>query len=174
VSRARRLFFALWPEHGERLALQAAFAASVQGAGGRAVPAEHLHVTLEFLGAVADARLEELAGIGAALALADEPLVFDRLDWWRRSAALVAAPSLAPAGLAALQADLRRVLSGGGFRVDSRPFRPHVTLAREVARPPPASAARVTWRTRALALVESEPTPHGSRYTPLARWPARA
>jgi 2'-5' RNA ligase len=174
VSRARRLFFALWPDQGERLALQAGFAASVAAAGGRAVPAEHLHVTLEFLGAVPDARLKELSGFGAALAFADEPLMFDHLDWWRRSAALVAAPNAAPAGLAALQAELRRVLSGGGFRVDSRPFRPHVTLARDVTKPPPASTSHVAWRTRVLALVESEPTPHGSRYTPLARWPARA
>ena len=174
MSRGRRLFFALWPDPVEREALRAAFAASVRSAGGRAVPAEHLHVTLEFLGGVEDRLLVELTTLGAALALVEEPLLFDRIDWWRRSRALVAAPSVAPPALGALQSQLRRALSGGGFRVDSRPFRPHVTLAREVTAAPAASAASVAWRTRVFALVESEPTPHGSRYTPIARWPARA
>jgi len=101
----------------------------------------------------------------------DEMLVLDRLDWWRRAALLVAAPSAPGAGLLAVQEKLRDALKGRGFRVDSRPFRPHVTLAREVtAAPPAAPPAEVAWPVRELALVASVPAPGGSRYTPLARW----
>jgi len=169
--RLRRLFFALWPDEAGRRALGAAFGAAAAAAGGRAVPAANLHLTLEFLGPVAQAALPALETLGGSLALPDEALVLDRLDWWRRAATLVAAPSAPGAGLLAAQAQLRRALNSGGFRVDSRPFRPHVTLARKVAAPPaPTPPAAVAWRALELALVESVATPQGSRYEPLARW----
>ncbi len=166
----RRLFFALWPDDAAREALRAGFGTAVAGAGGRAVPAANLHLTLEFLGPVAEERLADLAALGGAVALPQEPLVLDRLNWWPRAATLVAAPSAPGAGLLAAQADLRQALNDRGFRVDSRPFRPHVTLARKVTAAPAATAASVRWPLGELALVESVPAPGGSRYTPLARW----
>jgi len=169
--RRRRLFFALWPDEATRAALGAAAAGAAAAAGGRAVAAANLHLTLEFLGQVPDAQLDSLRAVGAALALPDESLLLDRLDWWRRAAMLVAAPSAPGQALLAAQADLRQVLKARGFRVDSRAFRPHVTLARKLTAPPPAAAPiAVAWPVRELALVESVPTPTGSRYTPLARW----
>jgi 2'-5' RNA ligase len=165
------LFFALWPDDAVRSALVAACGAALAVARGRAVPATNLHLTLEFLGPVAETALGDLAELGGAIALPDEVLVLDRLEWWRRAALLVAAPGAPGAGLLAMQAQLRQALSGRGFRVDSRPFRPHVTLARELAQaPPPAPPAAVAWPVGELALVESVPAPDGSRYTPLARW----
>jgi 2'-5' RNA ligase len=166
----RRLFFALWPDEAERRALVEAFGAAVAAAGGRTVATANLHLTLEFLGPVAAAELPALAALGATLALPDEALVLDRLDWWREAAVLVAVPSVPAAALAAAQAELRRTLKGRGFRVDSRPFRPHVTLAREVRAPPRPCPASVAWSIRDLALVESVASPTGSRYAPLARW----
>ncbi len=172
---ARRLFFALWPDEAERRALHDAFGAAIAAAGGRAVAPAHLHLTLEFLGAVPDAELAALAAIGAALALPEEVVVLDRLGWWPRAATLVVVPGAAPRGLLAVQAQLRETLKGRGFRVDSRPFRPHVTLARKVRAPPALGpAAGVGWPLRELALVESLTHPQGSRYTPLARWPRGA
>jgi 2'-5' RNA ligase len=168
---SRRLFFALWPDDAEQRALAAAFGTVAAAAGGRAEPVASLHLTLEFLGPVAETDLPALVALGAALALPDEAVVLDRLDWWRRAAVLVAVPSAPAAGLLAAQADLRQALKGRGFRVDSRPFRPHVTLARRVAAPPPAARpAAVAWAIGELALVESVAAPTGSRYTPLARW----
>lgn len=171
----RRLFFALWPDDAARGVLGDAFGAAVAAAGGRAVPAANLHLTLEFLGLVEEEALPVLAAFGADVRLPDEPVVLDRLDWWRRAAMLVAAPSAPAAGLLAAQAQLRLALKDGGFRVDSRPFRPHVTLARKVAAPPPPPpSAAVAWRFPELALVESVATPEGSRYTPIGRWPRGA
>jgi RNA 2',3'-cyclic 3'-phosphodiesterase len=171
---SRRLFFALWPADAVRHALAAAFGAAVAAGGGRAVPPAHLHLTLEFLGPVAGDRLAELVAIGGHVALAAEPLVLDRLEWWRRAATLVVAPSTPGAGLLAVQAELRRALGGSGFRVDSRPFRPHVTLARKVVAAPAAAPGAVVWPVEELALVASEPAAGGSRYTRLARWSGAA
>jgi 2'-5' RNA ligase len=59
----------------------------------------------------------------------------------------------------------------GGFRVDERAYRPHVTLARHVkAAPLPADTPPVRWPVNTVALVESVSAPGGSRYTPLASW----
>lgn len=168
---AARLFFALWPDQAGRQALARAFGTALAATDGRAVPPEHLHLTLEFLGSVPDTQLASLAALGAAVVLPDEAVVLDRLGWWRPAATLVASASAPTPGLIAMQAELRAALAGRGFRVDSRPFRPHVTLARKVAvaplLPKTASAA---WPITELALVESVATPRGSRYRPLARW----
>jgi 2'-5' RNA ligase len=167
----RRLFFALWPDATEREALARAFGAAVAAAGGRSVPVENLHATVEFLGPVPDSELGRLAALGAALRLPDEALVLDQLAWWRRARVLAVAPSAPPAGWLAAHARLRAALRDGGFRVDARPWLPHVTLARDVVvQPVLTGAGTVEWRPAELVLVESAATPAGSRYLPLARW----
>jgi len=167
----RRLFFALWPDEALRGELQAAFGEAAAAAGGRPVPALNLHVTLEFLGSVAESRQGELAALGARLELPAAKLVLDSVDWWPRPALLAAGSRTPTPALIDLQATLRRQLAGAGFRVDARAYRPHVTLARQVTRqPPPASFAPVSWPIRELALVESLPGADGSRYRPLAQW----
>ncbi len=167
----RRVFFALWPDAALRTELLATFGAAAEGAGGRPVPATNLHVTLEFLGAVAEARQGELEALGERIEIPAAELVLDTVDWWPRPA-LLAAGSRAPAqALIDLQAALRRLLANAGFRVDARAYRPHVTLARKVTcQPPAAPLARVSWPIRELALVESLPGADGSRYAPLASW----
>ncbi len=165
-----RLFFALWPGEAVRAALTAAFAPAVAATGGRAVPAHNLHLTLAFLGTVPATALGRLVALGAGLELPPADVRLDRLDWWPRAQVLVAAASEPPAALIELQADLRRLLNEAGFRIDSQPFRPHVTLARKVASPPPMVASAVVWPIVAAALVESVPAAGGSQYTPLATW----
>jgi 2'-5' RNA ligase len=169
--RRRRLFFALWPEGDERRALAAAVAPALAVAGGRAVPAENLHLTLEFLGAVADEQLPVLATLGAAVRLPDEAIVLDGLRYWDRAQTLAVVAGATPAGWRSAQQSLREALAGSGFRIDARPWLPHVTLVRKLRHPPPLAPARpFEWRPAELALVASEPSPAGSRYTPLARW----
>ena len=167
----RRLFLALWPEAPVRARLDASFAATAAGAGGRAVVAANLHVTLEFLGAVPEHRVAELEMLGARTRLPDGDLVLDTLEWWPRPALLVAGSSAPSQPLIDLQGQLRRQLAMQGFRVDARAFRPHLTLARRVAAVPDiAAVSPVRWPIRELALVESLPFAGGSRYAPLARW----
>ena len=168
----RRLFFALWPDAPQRRACREAYGPILAAARGRPVAADNLHVTLEFLGAVPDSSLDVLAALGVAVVLPEDSLVFDRIECWRRAASLVAVPSAVATGLVATQGTLRDALKERGFRVDSRPFRPHLTLARKVVAPPPTVPdTRVEWRIAELALVESAPGAQGSRYVPLARWP---
>ena len=167
----RRLFFALWPDAALRERLLETFGAAAAAAGGRAVAAENLHVTLEFLGVVAASRLEELEALGAATSLPAAALSLDTLEWWPRPALGVAGTSRPAGALLDLQAELRLRLGERGFRVDARAFRPHLTLAREVrVAPPLIRVARIDWPLAELALVESHADAGGSRYTALARW----
>jgi hypothetical protein len=66
----RRVFFALWPDDGLRTSLWRATREAVRASGGQPMPAHNLHVTLVFLGSVADRRIPELEAIADRVAAA--------------------------------------------------------------------------------------------------------
>lgn len=171
----QRLFFALWPEAGqlERL-VERVRQLAMPGVGKPQRP-DQLHVTIEFLGAIAQSRIDETRAAGAVAAAGARPfeIVFDRLDHWRRPKVLCLTASETPPALAQLSQSLRRELETRGFEVERREFRAHLTLARKVSRPPPvASFEPVRWPARGLTLVRSVSDSAGSRYEPLDVWNA--
>ena len=171
---SQRLFFASWPDEATRAALLAAAGPQLPQVG-RTLPAVNLHLTLVFLGNVPAGGLAPLLRVGAALAWPATDLWLDRLDCWPRARVLVAATSTPPPALLELEAELRDRLAAAGLRLAAQPFRPHVTLARDVtARPAAPLAPPVAWPLAELALVASQASPGGSRYRPLARWPRDA
>ena len=190
AERTRRLFFAFWPEGATREAMQHAARKAVRHSGGRPVPASNLHVTVAFLGSVADSLRPEVERIGAAVAaeglgvgleagpgtdaepLVPLALVFDGVEVWPKPQVLVATCSQPPLAAAALAARLWEGLRPLPIRPDVRPYKPHVTLARKVRRPASGLALKaVSWPVTALTLVESVTDPAGARYEPIASWP---
>lgn len=165
----RRLFFALWPDDAVR---QALFHWQTQN-----LPADvrwqhraDLHMTLHFLGATAEARVQGLVELGARVAVGGFSLVLDEIGHWPRPKVLWAAPSSPPGELLALHTQLGEGLKGLGFAPERRPYRPHVTLARKVRKMSETQAlSPLNWPVRELALVETRPgdAPH---YRPVARW----
>ncbi|TLY58920.1 MAG: hypothetical protein E6K48_12770 [Gammaproteobacteria bacterium] len=142
----RRLFFALWPDAGQRAALVHATRKAVRSSGGRPVPEESLHVTLAFLGSVPERRVAELQAIARRVAEAPEaggaPMLvsFDRLVHWAK-----------PRILCALNAE------GSAA---------HVTVARKVAHAPAAQPlSPVQWTFDGFALIESRTEPTGPVYS---------
>jgi RNA 2',3'-cyclic 3'-phosphodiesterase len=194
-ARHRRLFVALDPDEAVRAGVAAAIASLRLAAGpaGRQLrfgdPAT-VHLTLRFLGDVAEARVESVAAAVAAAAAESRPLSLEvrgagafpsprraRVAW------LGLGGDLAP--LAALAAGLDRHLAPLGFAAESRPFTPHLTVAR--ARAPggahglaasleaaSAALAPVPWRAEALTLFESHLERAGARHLPLLRAPLGA
>lgn len=162
-----RLFLALWPDDAVRRRLAAAQQAWHWPARAARVPPDRLHLTLHFLGEVADSEARALA---ASLPPCTAPftLRLDRVALWPPGIAVLE-PVEPPAGLAALHSDLAGVLRAQGLRVEARAFRPHVTLARHAQDAvPPAGLPVIDWAVRGYALVRSHPgTP--LRYEPIAR-----
>jgi 2'-5' RNA ligase len=115
---------------------------------------DKLHLTLCFLGDVARARLPELCA-SLAVPCAAFDLVLNHFALWPRDVAVIE-PLTVPDELRALHAALKEALRGLGLPVESRRFRPHVTLARHARQAKfPLQAQKIIWRVEGYALVES-------------------
>jgi len=159
-------------------------AAGPAAAGLRFAPLENVHATLQFLGAVPEERVAEVAAAVAAAASGARPIALEvrgagafptarraRVVW------LGLAGEVAP--LAALAAELGRRLGPLGFPPEERPFSPHLTVARARdargaaglggALASLADAEPVPWRLGELVLVESRLSPRGPRYEAVLR-----
>ena len=113
-----------------------------------------LHITLHFLGDVDQDRIPALT---AALAVPFTPfsLSLRHAVVWPHGIAVLEPESI-PAPLAALHAALADVLGDQGLPVDTRPFRPHVTLARRAkSSTPPAADREIDWKIEGYALMSS-------------------
>jgi RNA 2',3'-cyclic 3'-phosphodiesterase len=171
---ALRLFFALWPDAGQREALLAALRQLQLAPVGRSVPAGNLHVTLAFLGSVAPDRIPALREVAAARSWPTDLLMFDQLAWWPKARLLCLEARVVPAALVSSVETFHEDLRRAGFKVEHRAFRAHITVARNVPSPPAQVAALPIppfgWPMRGVALVGSTPTPEGSRYQVLEQF----
>jgi 2'-5' RNA ligase len=156
---AARLFIALWPGPRVRHELAACRDATPWPAGAAPVASEKLHLTLHFIGSVPIGRTAELAAALQVPVTAFQ-LRLDVVALWRggRGGLAVLCPSRVPPGLQKLHADLAAALRQQALPVESRVFRPHVTLARRApACQPVAPAGPVRWGITGHALVQSLP-----------------
>ncbi|MFO1427753.1 MAG: RNA 2',3'-cyclic phosphodiesterase [Steroidobacteraceae bacterium] len=157
-----RLFFAFWPDE----ALRAAIARSTQSLfplAGRPVSPPNLHVTAAFLGAVAEERVAALRALAGPVA--PFPLTFDRIEHWPKPRVLAAVASRPPPALQVLIDGLWSRLDRLGFARESRPYRAHLTLAREVRMLRAGTNWQaLEWPVTELRLVESRSTPAGVAY----------
>lgn len=164
----RRLFFSLWPSERQREALRDPIKSAMGPVEGKAVLRGNWHVTLVFLGNVADERLPALQEI-AATAKADAfRLRFDRLDFWPRPKIACLLASSVPPELQALVGKLETAVAAAGLPVEERIFRPHLTVARN-ARPfaPEPLAQPVMLEWSGFELMESVTSPRGVQYLPV-------
>jgi RNA 2',3'-cyclic 3'-phosphodiesterase len=169
----RRLFFALWPDDTARAAIVERTAAQVKAAGGRRVPPANLHVTVAFLGSITEpVRMCLEAGAGALRAHVFE-LALERVAHWRGSRVLCLEATQTPPALLALVDAVAEVQRACGLRPEQRPYRAHLTLARDARAPrgPAPAIEAIAWPVQALHLIESITAPAGARYERLQSWP---
>jgi 2'-5' RNA ligase len=162
-----RLFFALWPDVDAATRL-ARLAASLNLASpGRLVDAKNYHVTLAFIGEVAESRLAVLRQVGGSLQAPRCTIALDSLEFWPPSRVVVAAAQETPRSLLSLWTQLHEAT--GSPRAQ---LRVHVTLARKVAQPPVLQAmSPILWRATRFSLVRSETGGAESAYTVVDTWP---
>lgn len=186
-----RLFVALDPSEPVRRRI-AAMQSDLRRAAGRHadevrwVAPENVHLTLQFLGAVPEERLDDLRGALAAAAGAARPLSLEvkgagGFPSARRPRVLWLGLGGEVEALAALAADLGRRLAPLGFPPEDRPLSPHLTLgrAREGRGAPGLGGAlaqvagmeAAPWRADAILLYRSQLSPSGARYEALDRFP---
>jgi 2'-5' RNA ligase len=171
-AKGRRLFFALWPHAETRSKIAAQAAEFMTETRGRAIPPENLHVTVNFLGSIPEARLAEIRAAGAEVAEVPKfELSFDRIESVRRSRILWLAAD-APSSLLELVRRLQNKALSQQPQSRREEFIAHVTLARDVQRLTRKTPIEpIAWQADELTLVESQLSPHGSIYSVLDRWP---
>ena len=149
-----RLFIALFPDSAVREELAAWRDAWTWPRAATPVKTVRLHVTLHFLGDVAQEHIAQLAdAIGAPFT--PFTLRLTRAVLWPHGLAVLE-PAAIPDPLLTLHTSLAGAVRDLALPVDERPFRPHVTLARRAnSATPPGSEREVTWLVSRFALMAS-------------------
>jgi len=144
------------------------------------------HLTLAFLGATPDERVEAIAGALGEAVSAHRPFALGLAGCGvfggpRRPRVLWAGVRGDAGALHGLQRAVDAALRAAGCPLEARPFHPHLTLARaRTPRGDPALAAAAraldgldagTWTVADLALYESHLGRGGARHEALRRWP---
>jgi len=167
----RRLFLALWPNAEVRDALVAVQGRFPAGTG-RAVSADNLHITLAFLGSTPVERQRCIEEALTGIELPGFTLQLDQLGYWRRPQVLWLGGDTVPGPLKNLVDVVTTVASQCGFILDSRPFRPHLTLFRKVRKTPRDLQVMtpILWPAYSFALVDSVTAAYGVCYKVLKTW----
>lgn len=167
-----RLFFALWPPEEIVAAMSKVAVEVAQGCGGRAARPQTLHLTLAFLGEIAQERLYLVKEAAAQVDAGAFDLCLDKLGYWRHNQIFWVGCSQLDERLRQLAETLAQVLRQRQFILEERCFVPHVTLVRKIRTPPetiPAFTGMV-WPCREFVLVQSVISDRGADYKKLASW----
>jgi 2'-5' RNA ligase len=148
--------------------------------------ADTLHVTLKFLGEVADDRVPAVGDALARVAAAHAPLALvvagaGTFPGSGRPRVLHVRIAGDAAGLAALARAVDASLAALGFAAETRPFQAHLTVGRvrsprgagrlAAALGAEAGAPLGAWTAEAVVLYQSRLHPAGAVHTPLGRFP---
>jgi 2'-5' RNA ligase len=144
---------------------------------GQRVPAENLHATLCFVGAVAEEKVDALRAAASTVHAPALKLRFEQLEFWDKPRVLCATGSKESEAAHDLARRLAEAAIAAGFAPDIKPFRAHLTLARKVSA---AEAAKVEWPRRfsplmtvrcdRFMLMQSRREEGGSIYSVLDSW----
>jgi 2'-5' RNA ligase len=170
-----RLFFALQPDE----IIQSELNHIIQQLDDRelkVIKQTNLHMTLEFVGEISEKEQHALTTAVDKLQAKQFNLRLTHMGWWQKPAILWLAPDETPPLLNALVNSLKACINQLGLKVDDRPYRPHVTLARKVKQAKAVSHQKfdIEWPVSRFVLMRSESTPTGVEYRVLREWPLLA
>lgn len=166
-----QLFFAAWPAPEIQEALRGVAQRAQRECGGQATPVHNIHLTLVFLGPVPHDRMTELETLAEKVSGQRFDLAVDRLDYWQHNRIAWAGVEQCPEALRALVGQLEKTLGAAGFRLDPRPYVPHITLLREARAPAQNQMPPIAWPVEEFVLVESVQLDQSRVYEVLHRWP---
>ncbi len=171
MDHTQRLFFALWPQESVRNDIASLLASIPLPVGARRMSVANLHLTLIFIGSI-NVKLRPCLERAAAGVHSDcFTLMLEQIGYWREPRVAWLAPEHESPALTSLVWNLECALAACNFIPEARPYRPHITLARNVKN---YSAERiispVNWKVEDFSLVESRTEAEGVRYYVLDSW----
>jgi len=165
-----RLFFAFVPDRPMREAVASWRDTCDFGPAARLVPADNFHVTLYFLGEIAPEAIDGLRSAAAAVPFGIGHIELRAPEVWEHGVAVLRAD--ASRELVYLRARLEDAIAPFAQAPETRPWKPHMTLARQSsanastimpASPPPGG-----WEVGRFGLFESR----AGRYSEVASFSA--
>lgn len=169
VTPYTRLFVAWFPDPATRESLARYARDLADRYGGRALPAENLHITLRYIGRAGEVQLGCLRRLLSDLVAESFRLQFDRLEYRARQKMIWALPGDEPEALNRLATELEHGVSTCGLGPADHAFFPHITLVRNVIRKPVLGPLDIETEFDSLELVSSETLADGSRYSVVDR-----
>ena len=166
----KRLFFALWPGNKLRKQLKVNLHNVKRNCEGRPLVPANLHMTLAFVGNVEVEKIPGLEAMASKVVMQPFSFVLDYSGHFRRPQVLWLGTQLPPPELIQLSDNLVQGCRDCGYKMEDRPFKPHVTLMRKVKENCPFDVMPVEWQAKEFVLVESRSTPGGVKYDVLKRW----
>ncbi len=164
----KRIFFGLWPNDRQRDQLRNVISPAAKLVEGTAIFRGEWHVTLAFIGEYPEEMISFLQVAAEEIPFEPFRLRFDKAEFWPRQKVAVLAAQSVPAELERLIASLNSMLLDAGITVETRTYRPHITIVRR-ARPFEtqrlAQAAMVEWT--GFELIESVTAQGSVTYRPL-------
>ncbi len=139
------------------------------------MPSENVHLTLLFLGPTEPEQERCLLKMAESIKGSPISLLLERLGSWRRAQVMWSAPDTMPLPLLNLVSRLEQGVEACGLARETRPYRPHITLARRVRRRlQTGSHPPINWQAKAFQLLASVPVDGGVRYESRGLWPLEA
>ena len=130
-----------------------------------------LLITLVFLGSIDARQSRAVQGAASAIRCRCFSLKLDKLGKWPRAKIIWLAPATFPDELTSLVTELNRSASECGIEVESRPYSPHITLARKARGPAPRLDFKpFEWKIKSYALVQSRTLQEGAVYEVIQSW----
>lgn len=166
-----RCFIAAWPDEPTRVALSSVSDdVRLRIEHRRATGADDLHLTLVFIGDLAEDVALELSDAIAALRFKPFAWQLDTLGFFKEAGVVwVGAARETTKPLADLAVRVRALLDQMSIFYDRRPLAPHVTLLRGVKSFAARKVTPIRWSIGSIALYRSEPARQASRYVRVAR-----
>ena len=171
-NHLKRVFFALWPDDSVRENISNVFKKSTYSvASGQAYSADNLHLTLHFLGSVTPLQLDCAMQQAAKVKAEKFELLLDGFGCFEGAKILWLGPKDTPNQLTNLHVKLANALDNCDVPIESRIYRPHVTLMRKFKGFKESHLSNnVLWEVDQFALVESLSTENGVIYRPLKHY----
>ncbi len=156
-DKIQRIFFALWPDDATRKRIVESFKQlPIDKEQGSIVNFDNLHITLHFIGNVNQQKRDCLHSVAQTVKADSFNLELDHYSYFYKPKILWMGLKQTPEALETLHKTLGRSLAECDFRMEHRPYVPHMTLVRKLAKPEEFKEIKsVFWEVKEFVLVES-------------------